>query len=664
MPRDIRPVPAGTYAAVLVLTVCVAGGTRAAVPREDFAEAVTLRRLAGPPAFTGEETALANFSFAISLDNVTRAGAQHTGIFPAALVQLLQANDVEDLHLSMTSGFWDDTLWGAAHAPPGVVLRAMVPTGSRERAWTGLSNGVAGIFCPALALLEFEDTTEPRLFGWSGSARMHGNQTVLHAADPHQLVCLDHLRAFVKLLPCGVNKGLAVPLGRELQLFNARFLSVRLHVTQHPVRVAAEEVHWSYRMRLEVSTVVNRAANHDLRPGSNLANLARFLSDFESTAAAVLPACCLCGHGGGAPAMASSRVVLEGAAGSGGSDTAVFNLSDSEQAQRCEEDQEPEQVQGQQTKGATCFRVRLREFWQRPAVSPPRDGSGGSDPAPKIQSYIAHGNTYRGSTLVYELTNTAEHSIVGLLWHTLPWAVELRFSTLRARLVDHGARLDFSHGGGGSSGSSSSSSSSNNNNSSISSSDDDDDAILLRILRRPLPRQHRHSPQAVEMLLQLPPKVVVEITVDFRRAFLYYSDYPSDAARGLDMSAPALSYWRTSSIGHSGVSGVSGGGGEGGENAHSTCLGALDTSIILEELFVCPPNGVVYAAAGLLVPFAWPDFSMPYNVICVSCTLPMLVFGTVLSGVTHRPKREPDPPRPLIAFILWWLRAFDSLFGD
>jgi len=83
-----------------------------------------------------------------------------------------------------------------------------------------------------------------------------------------------------------------------------------------------------------------------------------------------------------------------------------------------------------------------------------------------------------------------------------------------------------------------------------------------------------------------------------------------------------------------------------------------------EWLADAEPDGVVHADAGALVPVAWPDFSMPYNVICVSCTLPMMVFGAIASGVISMPVvGGKHKPRPVHAFILWFLRTCDALFG-
>jgi hypothetical protein len=47
---------------------------------------------------------------------------------------------------------------------------------------------------------------------------------------------------------------------------------------------------------------------------------------------------------------------------------------------------------------------------------------------------------------------------------------------------------------------------------------------------------------------------------------------------------------------------------------------------------------------GLLVVLSVPDFSMPYNVITLTCTLVALLFGSVMNALVAR-RPEPDVPR-------------------
>ena len=62
----------------------------------------------------------------------------------------------------------------------------------------------------------------------------------------------------------------------------------------------------------------------------------------------------------------------------------------------------------------------------------------------------------------------------------------------------------------------------------------------------------------------------------------------------------------------------------------------------------------------LLVDLATPDFSMPYNVIILSCTLIALLFGSVFNCLTRKivivkvgPTAAPaSAPAPVLAFAL------------
>jgi hypothetical protein len=46
----------------------------------------------------------------------------------------------------------------------------------------------------------------------------------------------------------------------------------------------------------------------------------------------------------------------------------------------------------------------------------------------------------------------------------------------------------------------------------------------------------------------------------------------------------------------------------------------------------------------LLVVLSVPDFSMPYNVITLTCTLVALLFGSVMNALLER-RKGPDPPK-------------------
>lgn len=85
----------------------------------------------------------------------------------------------------------------------------------------------------------------------------------------------------------------------------------------------------------------------------------------------------------------------------------------------------------------------------------------------------------------------------------------------------------------------------------------------------------------IEARLDLPPNSTVRIELDIDKAYLWYTDYPPDSLRGLDVPSGVL-------LAH-----------HSGESKR------------------------IYTTSTLL-DMPTPDFSMPYNVIIMTCTLGQL----------------------------------------
>lgn len=60
------------------------------------------------------------------------------------------------------------------------------------------------------------------------------------------------------------------------------------------------------------------------------------------------------------------------------------------------------------------------------------------------------------------------------------------------------------------------------------------------------------------------------------------------------------------------------------------------------------PHGQLHTS-GLLVSVPTPDFSMPYNVCTLTCTVVALYMGALLQVITRRPGQPPGPAAGLLA---------------
>ena len=113
------------------------------------------------------------------------------------------------------------------------------------------------------------------------------------------------------------------------------------------------------------------------------------------------------------------------------------------------------------------------------------------------------------------------------------------------------------------------------------------------------------APARLEPTLRLPPGATLQLSVAVEKAFLKYTAHPPDAQRGWDLPPAVLVPF---------------------EFGHQTNASAPVRSKRARRMYT----------PVLLVDLATPDFSMPYNVIIMSCTLIALIFGSVFNLLTRR----------------------------
>ena len=112
------------------------------------------------------------------------------------------------------------------------------------------------------------------------------------------------------------------------------------------------------------------------------------------------------------------------------------------------------------------------------------------------------------------------------------------------------------------------------------------------------PPEAHGRPTLFEARLTLPAAAKLEISMDVVKGFLRYTEHPPDAQRGWDLP-PAILI----------------------PIANSSTASA-------------PQSRRVYTRT-LLVDVATPDFSMPYNVIIMSSTLIVFIFGSIFNLFTR-----------------------------
>ncbi|XP_040575973.1 GPI transamidase component PIG-T [Lepeophtheirus salmonis] len=127
-----------------------------------------------------------------------------------------------------------------------------------------------------------------------------------------------------------------------------------------------------------------------------------------------------------------------------------------------------------------------------------------------------------------------------------------------------------------------------------------------------IPGRDRERPYILELVLNLPPHSVTSISIEFERSLLKWLEYPPDANKGFYIGSALISTLIANDMN-------------------------ITDYIVQFETSESPdfPQLLRLYTEVLLVSLPTPDFSMPYNVICLACTVIALAFGP-LHNITTR----------------------------
>lgn len=174
-------------------------------------------------------------------------------IFPLSVVDLVATTDLQELHFSLTKGNWNYKDWGypVRSSPPGAKIEAKFSQHNENlnRSWRRLVNSLAGKFCASLMSADHTVLVEPKLsvdsqsspvMGSSSNnstlndapgAGLGGRQTnsegFLYSNLPEEILCTQNLTPWKKLLPCYSNSGIASLLN-AVNLFKSSHSSLSI----------------------------------------------------------------------------------------------------------------------------------------------------------------------------------------------------------------------------------------------------------------------------------------------------------------------------------------------------------------------------------------------------------------------------------------------------
>lgn len=90
---------------------------------------------------------------------------KHTRLFPRALGEMIERYNVQELHVTLTSGLWRYENWGypVVDAAPGAEVWAWFKSGTEdvETNWKLLANSLSGLLCASLNFIDMSNSISP-----------------------------------------------------------------------------------------------------------------------------------------------------------------------------------------------------------------------------------------------------------------------------------------------------------------------------------------------------------------------------------------------------------------------------------------------------------------------------------------------------------------------
>ncbi|XP_063706858.1 GPI transamidase component PIG-T [Culicoides brevitarsis] len=133
-----------------------------------------------------------------------------------------------------------------------------------------------------------------------------------------------------------------------------------------------------------------------------------------------------------------------------------------------------------------------------------------------------------------------------------------------------------------------------------------------------IPGEQRARAYHLEVAFTIPSRSTVEISIDFDYIFLKWQEYPPDANHGHYIGAAVVSVMLPIARNYTGI--------------------PIEGSLFADSFNATRGEGyfIQLRTEILLITLPTPDFSMPYNVICLACTVVALAFGPIHNMSTKK----------------------------
>ncbi|KAG4305463.1 hypothetical protein PORY_001019 [Pneumocystis oryctolagi] len=478
---------------------------------------------------------------------------------PRSLRYIMEESHTYELHLRLARGKWSYTYWGM---PPengqvsggsGIELWAYIEGDTKKivnERWRTLTHSLSGLFCASINFMDTTKTIIPVLSFVKDKRRVEMNWPgakgyLLYGSLPREAVCTENLTPFLKLLPCKGRAGISTLLDSH-RLFDAQWYSMFLDVTH----VCKEQSNSSSKLTQGVDMVLNieRANRKDESPIPTPVPLENIVCDkkrpyIKNNACFPLD---------DFYDMEWSLSKLFGRPISGScyldfSPTEVVTVSHPNKRIISPKPNvvlvEKNRTLSKYILSSSVFDLKMKSHTSNAFIQ--------ITEAPLfVERFVTRKNQI---TVILSNPHLIDFQVVYL--ETLPWFMKPFIHTLSANLLLSNEKhsLDF-------------------------------EEIYFQ------PSIDRERGSYFEARIHISGNSSVEITWEFEKMFLRYSEYPPDPNRGFDIAPSILTVFSADSINQT------------------------------------EPIAVIRTTS-LLLTFPTPDFSMPYNVIVLTCTVIVMLFG-------------------------------------
>lgn len=494
---------------------------------------------------------LAHFQFDMASKNTD----QHFTLFPKSMGQILARFKVQELEMTLTQGRWKFDRWG--YPMPGVQMSAHEKNITMEEYDVTPHAGPVG----AELVVWLEDEGEEKVVEENWSKLQHalagifcasfhqigvkhtsrplwafksGTRNQLrYGALPRENVCTENLTPWLKLLPCRNQAGLGMLLN-SYKLFDG-FHSLSAHVK--PLLEGGEQVGWTLRQTIDVVLDPFVIAGSLGSPNWSLESLfgvqkahACSVATQSSILLEISP-----WMQSKFPTLSSNITIT--------APSEIFNSG-------------PNKVYLYRLSVNQGLNVEIK--YSNPQTFSYAGLPFHSTPALLFDRYFAGRGQHFGK-LVVDLRNSGSQNISVNYFDALPWFIKLFFHTLS--ITQNGKELNFRN-----------------------------DLHKFRFL----PSKRHSSPTELEFEFDIPASSLVQITIEYEKAFLSMNDFPPDVSRGFDVQAGVVTILNTNK----------------------------SVRLYTESLLIVLPS---------------PDFSMPFNVIAFTSTLLAFFFGSLFNTLYSSP---------------------------